>query len=221
MDEVGTNEQVNEEEVQEQWLTLTIPLSDDEFGTPEENERWQKLQDQIDEVLEGSAIAEVDGNEIGEGEFMIWMITTDPEKAMELISPVVEAANIPESAVFEVRDVSDEDYDTGAMRMTLLIPLSNDGEGTEAERAKYESIAKSIDEYLKQAELGEVDTVYFGEGEGIISSIVTDGVAAGEGLQEILSGEELPEDTKIQIESADDEDDEDEDEESDAPESKN
>jgi len=218
MDQAPTNEPVNDEEVHEQWLTLTIPLSDDEFGTPEENERWQKLQDQLDEALEETTIAEVDGNEIGEGEFMIWMITTDPDKTMEIISPIVEAANIPESAVFEVRDVSDEDYDSGAMRMTLLIPLSNDGEGTEAERSKYEKIAKDIDAYLKQAELGEVDTVYFGEGEGIISSIVTDGVAAGEGLQEILSDEDLPEETKIQIESADEED---EDEEDNAPESKN
>lgn len=186
------------------WLLIKLPLSS-EMGSKEDLDDAFQLEEQIDALLSETEFAEVDGNEVGGGEYTIWILTLDPETAERMVRPVVESSRFGASAVYESSEAvldeeAGEDY---PMRLTLFIPLSDDEDGTDAERTRYAALAQRIDEALQQAELGEVDVVHFGEGEAIISAGIEagekDGLEAAELLQDLLVGETIPEDSRIEL----------------------
>lgn len=176
-------------------VVVKLPLSS-EMGTEEERNAAYAFEDQLYEAFDKVEFGDVDGNEVGQGEFGIWILTDDPEATVELAQKVVDASTYKDSAEIEVFE-TEEEY---AFRLSLFIPLSDDEDGTEAERAKYQALATKMGDALLEAELGEVDVVFFGDGEAIISAGVVDGIQAAGALEEILTGEDLPEESRIQIE---------------------
>lgn len=71
----------------EHLVRLHIPL-DGDFGNPDQIERWNSLEDVLNEAAEASGTGSLDGNEIGGGEYTIWLYG----KAGGPLADVVERA---------------------------------------------------------------------------------------------------------------------------------
>jgi len=56
-----------------QLVRIDIPLAEGAFGLAAERDRWFGLEDDLEEALEGSPLGELDGNEIGEGSYSIYL----------------------------------------------------------------------------------------------------------------------------------------------------
>ena len=48
-------------------MLVWLKLSDSGYGTPEEQQDFQALEDRIDEAINEHGVGEFDGNEVGEG----------------------------------------------------------------------------------------------------------------------------------------------------------
>jgi hypothetical protein len=79
----------------DQSVILHIPLSDAEFGEPDEREDMYRLED----VLEEAVVAvggEVDGHEFGGGETLIFIYGPDADNLLEVVQQNLGDFDIPE-----------------------------------------------------------------------------------------------------------------------------
>jgi hypothetical protein len=88
-------------------LVIQFSLADAEF------DRFDKLIDleqQVDRATADRSIAELDGNDVGSGEFNIFLYTDRPQEALEYLRPVVE--KVVPSSEYKVayRDLKGEEF---------------------------------------------------------------------------------------------------------------
>lgn len=66
-------------------LTVTLKLSDSDFGTDTERQAILAMKHRLEEILRDNELAEIDGEEFGNGECNIFIQTNSPIKAKNVI----------------------------------------------------------------------------------------------------------------------------------------
>ena len=75
----------------QQAVTIYLPLSDGTFGSPEEHDVLQALEDQIAQAIEDAEAGEFDGNLFGQGECMLYTYGPDADRLFAAIEPVLKS----------------------------------------------------------------------------------------------------------------------------------
>jgi len=74
----------------EQAVIVFLPLSDDEFGSPEENEALHALEVELAEAVEKASAGAFDGNEFGGGQCVFFMYGPDADRLFGAIEPLLK-----------------------------------------------------------------------------------------------------------------------------------
>lgn len=91
-----------------QLVRIEIPLLGGDFGSEGERERLFELEDELADVLANSAQGELDGNEIGGGEYSIWMYGQSAQRLFEFIRPQLPPLPPGTKVFLRHGDVDDE-----------------------------------------------------------------------------------------------------------------
>lgn len=75
-------------------VIVHIPLSNDEFGTDEEQEAVFALDEELEEAVNACGLGEFDGNEIGGGECAYFIYGPDADALYELVEPILRSRPI-------------------------------------------------------------------------------------------------------------------------------
>ena len=81
---------------EEHAVLIHIPLAED-FGDSD-MEALYSLEDELYEQLDGSDAGEFDGNEIGGGEWVLYLYGPDADVLVETILPTLESHDLPDGA---------------------------------------------------------------------------------------------------------------------------
>lgn len=81
--------------VQDQGLWLHFKLSNSAFGTNEERDRFHALEDVVSIALFESGVGEYDGNEIGSGEFSMFMLGSSADRMLAVALRALSDFPIP------------------------------------------------------------------------------------------------------------------------------
>jgi hypothetical protein len=73
-------------------VIVHLRLSDAGFGSFEEREALLALQDQIAEAIKAAKGGEFDGDEVGEGECVLFMYGTDADRLFAAIEPILKTS---------------------------------------------------------------------------------------------------------------------------------
>jgi hypothetical protein len=76
----------------EQAVIVYLRLGDDGFGSPEEREVLQALEDQMQQAIEEASAGEFDGDEFGGGRCVLFMYGPDADRLYRLIEPLLKNA---------------------------------------------------------------------------------------------------------------------------------
>jgi hypothetical protein len=95
-------------EVPEHALLVTIPLSDDDFGSPEERERIRGVTGELDRVIKARRVGEFDGDEFGEGKCTLYMYGPDADALFEAVAPVLRSKLPPGSSAVKRYGTADD-----------------------------------------------------------------------------------------------------------------
>jgi len=87
----------------EQALIISMKLSDDGSGKPEELERMFKLEEELREAISGGGSGEYDGNEIGGGIFKLYIYGPGAARLWEVASPIVKKFGAPAGSFAVIR----------------------------------------------------------------------------------------------------------------------
>lgn len=80
--------------MEEQLVRLHIPLKGDSAAT-DALSRYSKLEDDLDAAVKKAGVGELDGNEIGGGEFTIWLYGRDATKLAEVVKSALKGKALP------------------------------------------------------------------------------------------------------------------------------
>ena len=83
---------------------MVIQLSADLFGDP----AYAELEDQLIEVLDG--VADIDGHDIGSGQWNIFIETTRPKETFDLSYKYLLSANLLSHVKVGHRKMDEDDY---------------------------------------------------------------------------------------------------------------
>src|SRR5688572_2331416 len=72
-------------------VIVHLKLSDDAFGSRSEVVKAQALELRLEEAINRAAVGELDGNELGDGEFVIYIYGSDAASLFGAIAPVLRA----------------------------------------------------------------------------------------------------------------------------------
>jgi hypothetical protein len=78
----------------QQLVRLHIPVRG-EMGDEEEFDRWVALEDVLDEAARTEGVGELDGNEVGGGEFTIWLYGPNASALAEVIKATALGSQPP------------------------------------------------------------------------------------------------------------------------------
>jgi hypothetical protein len=87
----------------EQALFVHLRLSDGAFGSREEFARATELESVLEEAIARAGVGELDGNEVGGGEFVIYTYGPDADRLREVVQPLVLDARWPLGGRIRVR----------------------------------------------------------------------------------------------------------------------
>ena len=73
------------EKIVEQAVIVHYNLSDDEFGLPEEREAVFRLEDRLTTLVEQHQVGELDGNDFGGGEAVLYCYGPDADRLFAVI----------------------------------------------------------------------------------------------------------------------------------------
>lgn len=76
-------------------VILTITLTDDAFGTPQERTRLHAIQDELAAAMRRASAGELDGDEFGEGVCTIYSYGSDADRLWDAIAPVLAKHPFP------------------------------------------------------------------------------------------------------------------------------
>ena len=83
-------------------VRVHIPLAG-EMTTPEEFHRYADLEDRLDAAAQAAKVGELDGNEVGGGEFTIWLYGKDGTRLAEVIKSALAKETLPRGCTIFVR----------------------------------------------------------------------------------------------------------------------
>jgi hypothetical protein len=73
----------------EQAVLIHFRLSDGAFGTPEEVTQLMDLEQRLETAIESSGAGELDGNEVGGGEFVVFIYGPDADRLFAVVEPLL------------------------------------------------------------------------------------------------------------------------------------
>lgn len=82
----------------EQALIITIPLSDGADGHSAERQHLFKLEDELMVEVEKSGAGEYDGNEIGQGTFVMYAYGPNADRLLDAALPVLAKYDLPQGS---------------------------------------------------------------------------------------------------------------------------
>ena len=94
-----------------QLVRLHIPLSDGQIGTDEERQRWDDLENLLEKTVLEEGVGDLDGAEIGDGEYTMWLYGRDSAVLAERVKLVCRQQNLPSGCRMYVRHGGIEDDD--------------------------------------------------------------------------------------------------------------
>lgn len=113
-------DEVTAEMVTEHAVLVYIPLSDAEFGGEQEREALFELEDRLMEIIEDEQqIGEFDGNEIGGGEFTLFMYGEDADALFAAIEPELRKLNPPPGDFYALKRYGPPDADAREEKIDL------------------------------------------------------------------------------------------------------
>ncbi|TGQ17163.1 MULTISPECIES: hypothetical protein [unclassified Mesorhizobium] len=77
----------------EQAVIVYLLLSGDRFGTPQERQSIQVLEDQLHQAVSDAGVGEFDGDEFGGGRCTLYLYGPDAEKLFIAIEPVLKSSS--------------------------------------------------------------------------------------------------------------------------------
>jgi hypothetical protein len=88
--------------------------------SPEEFERYGKLEDELEEAVGRASLGELDGNEVGGSEYTIWLHGKDGKALSELVVKLLRKASVPNGTFVFVRYGGVDDPNAKAEKISLL-----------------------------------------------------------------------------------------------------
>ena len=88
--------------MEEQLVMLHIPLRGDSL-TKEESGQYAKLEDDLDTAATKAGVGKLDGNEIGGGEYTIWMYGRNATKLAEVVKSSLKGRALPKGCTLFLR----------------------------------------------------------------------------------------------------------------------
>ena len=86
----------------QQLVRLHIPLKGDS-GTKEAFAKYAALEDVLDAAATKAGVGELDGNEMGEGEYTIWLYGRDATKLAEVVKSALKGRALPKGSKLFLR----------------------------------------------------------------------------------------------------------------------
>jgi hypothetical protein len=84
--------------MEEQLVRLEIPLrANEEFG------KYTKLEDVLDAAAKKAGVGELDGNEIGESEYTIWLYGRNATKLAKVVKSALKGRGLPKGCKLFLR----------------------------------------------------------------------------------------------------------------------
>ncbi len=105
----GKKNEVSSDSLSEHLVRLHIPLSNESFGDTEEFDRWLELEDVLDTVATRAKVGSLDGNEIGGGEYTIWLYGANGARLAEVVKTEALKFGVPAGSTLFVRHGGVED----------------------------------------------------------------------------------------------------------------
>jgi hypothetical protein len=75
-------------------VIVRLRLDDDGFGSGEERDRLFALQDELIAAIEAAGAGELDGDEFGEGECVLYMYGSDADRLFATVAPLLRTVPI-------------------------------------------------------------------------------------------------------------------------------
>jgi hypothetical protein len=102
----------------EQAVVVHIPLSNDEFGTEQEQEAAFALEEELEEAVSASGVGEFDGNELGGGECVFFMYGPNADLLYSLVQPILRVRPIAARGYAIKRYGDADDPDAAEVRVS-------------------------------------------------------------------------------------------------------
>lgn len=99
-------------------VIIHLSLSDGEFGSADDREAISSLEDSISAVFQNKDFGELDGDEFGEGECVIYTYGPDADALYSLIEPFLTADNRAYKGYAIKRYGEPDDPDAREVRVT-------------------------------------------------------------------------------------------------------
>ena len=80
------------------------------FGDMTDFDRWSALEDKLAEAVAAAGVGELDGNEVGQGEYTIWLYGASAPRLAETVKAALAREELPPQCFLFLRhgDVEDE-----------------------------------------------------------------------------------------------------------------
>jgi len=91
-----------QDSMDEQLVRLHIPLKGT-AATKEELDQYAKLEGELDAAVTKTSAGQLDGNEIGEGEYTIWLYGRDATKLAEVVKSALKGRTLPKGCKLFLR----------------------------------------------------------------------------------------------------------------------
>jgi hypothetical protein len=76
----------------EQAVIVRLKFKNGDFGSSDEVAALQALEDEIASAVDDASVGEVDGNEIGAGEYVLYTYGPDADRLYQVMAPILKSA---------------------------------------------------------------------------------------------------------------------------------
>lgn len=100
--------------MEQQAVIVHLRLSDDGFGSDEDRSAIWTLEEEIENAVAEASAGELDGDEFGQGECVLFLYGPDADRVFAVIEPLLKSTRIASGGFAEKQygDVSDLDLRT-------------------------------------------------------------------------------------------------------------
>jgi hypothetical protein len=102
----------------EQAVIIRLKLTDGAFGSSGEIAALQALEDEITSAVDEASVGEVDGNEVGNGEYVLYTYGPDADELYKVIAPILMSSPSAKGGQATIRYGDASDPSAGEMQVT-------------------------------------------------------------------------------------------------------
>jgi hypothetical protein len=99
----------------DQLVRVHLPFRDER-----DFDKWAEIENYLEEVVEQERVGMLDGNEIGQGEYTIWLYGPDADRVAEVVKNALAPKSLPPECYMYLRkgSVDDESAEESTVRLT-------------------------------------------------------------------------------------------------------